>query len=157
MGQNFELGTDDGVPLWDLPDEYNRFRESIRHHPIILGRKSYDVVGSPLEDSLNIVVTRNKSYDAKGAIVAHSLEEALEKAGFGRDVFVIGGGDIFEMAIGVADRMELSLIDAVFPKAEAFFPKFSTNDWQLVHAEKHEKDERHAYSFTFQIWMRKEK
>lgn len=156
MGLNNELGQENGVPLWNLPDEYGRFRESIRNHPIIFGRKSFDVVKKPLEDSLNIVITRQKNYDGNGAVVVHGLGEAIKTAEKERDdIYVVGGGYIFDMAIKIADRMEISVIDATFPDATAFFPKFSTARWKLISSRKHGKDNRHAYSFDFQVWERR--
>lgn len=155
FGRNYELGKEDGIPLWNLPDEYNRFRQLIRFHPIIMGRKSFDVIEKPLEDSLNIVVTRKMDYDGKGAEVVHSIEEAFRRAGSQSDAFVIGGGDIFKLALPYADKMELSRIDATFPEAEAFFPDFSKDEWELVSQVRHGIDERHAYSFSYETWLRK--
>lgn len=155
MGLNNELGQESGVPLWDLPDEFGRFKESIVGRPIIMGRKSFDVVKKPIPFSKNIVITRNKDYDGNGAMVVNSLELALNEAGNHSDVYVIGGGDIFRMALPFADKMEISVIDAQFPDANAFFPDFDKEEWILAYTEKHEKDERHAYAFTFQAWVRK--
>lgn len=154
FGENYELGQNGASPLWNLPDEYNRFIQSIQHHPIIMGRKSYDVVGTPIESCLNIVITRNKNYNGNGAVVVNSLTEALHVAGKNNEVYVIGGGVIFDEAIKIADRMEQSRIEAVFPTANAFFPKFSTQDWYLVSEERHEKDNLHPYAFVFQMWER---
>ncbi|MCO6496800.1 MAG: dihydrofolate reductase [Chitinophagaceae bacterium] len=155
VGANNELGRESGVPLWDLPDEYRRFRESIVGHPIIIGRKSYDVIKEPLPNSLNIVVTRQKDYDGNGATVAHSLQGALDLVKSEPIIYIIGGGYIFEMAMDIADRIEISRIEGTFPDATAFFPKFSTDDWQLISTERHGTDERHKYAFNFEIWERK--
>lgn len=154
-GKNNELGRESGVPLWDLPDEYARFRKSIIGHPIIIGRKSYDVIKEPLKGSLNIVITHNKDYNGNGALVVHSLEEALEKVKTEKIIYIIGGGYIFEMALPIADRIEISRIDASFPEATAFFPAFSTNEWTLLSSSKHGIDLRHKYAFTYEEWERK--
>lgn len=155
FGKNYELGTGSGVPLWDLPDEYNRFRKSIQTYPVIMGRKSFDVIKSPLEGSLNIIITRNRDYNGNGATVVHTLEEALAAAQPASIIYIIGGGVIFQMAINMADKMELSRIDKTFPEADVFFPKFSTKDWKLISSDRHEADERHAYPFDFEVWMRR--
>ncbi len=155
FGQNGELGKEDGIPLWELPDEYSRFRESIKSHPVIMGRKSFDVIEKPLPGSLNIVITRQTNYDGKGALVVHSLEEAVEAAGVDEISYVIGGGMIFQKAIKIADKMEISRIEGTFPEATAFFPGFSEKNWKLVSAERHEKDDRHAYAFTFEVLERR--
>lgn len=155
VGLNNELGREDGKPLWDLPDEYATFREHIRLNPVIMGRKSFDVIGKPLEDSLNIVITRQKNYDGKGAIVVHSLEDAIRHAGTSPKIFVIGGGEIFKMAIEMADRIEISRINGFFPSATAFFPQFSPDDWEPVLIDKHAKDDRHAFSYISVQLVRK--
>lgn len=155
VGANNELGRADGKPLWHLPDEYNRFRAMIKNHPIIMGRKSFDVIEHPLEDSLNIIITHQKNYHPKGAIVVNTLEDAIQKAGSSSEIYVIGGGDIFTLALPFASRMEISRIDSTFPDANAFFPEFPLRDWTLISSQKHEKDQHHAFSFTYQTWVRK--
>lgn len=155
MGLNNELGRENGKPLWDLPDEYANFREQIKSHPIIMGRKSFDVIKEPLPNSLNIVTTRQKSYNGNGAIVVNTLEDAIKAAQPAKVIYIIGGGEVFKEAIKLADKMELTSIDATFPDAEAFFPKFSEDEWKLISSKKHEQDEQHAYSFVYQTWIRK--
>lgn len=155
VGLNHELGRKDGKPLWDLPDEYNQFREHIRSHPIIMGRRSFDVIKEPLKGSLNIVVTRQKDYDGKGAVVVHSLGEALQEVESEKIIYVIGGGEIFKEIIGRADKIELSRIQGTFPEADVFFPEFSADKWQLITSERHEKDKRNSYSFTCETWITK--
>ena len=156
MGEHNELGKNGAPPLWNLPDEYNTFRKSIHYHPIIIGRKSFEAMKQPIKDSLNIVVTRNQNYHAKGAVVAHSLQEAINLAKTkDKNVYIVGGGGVFEEAIQIADCLEISRIEAYFPDADAFFPEFSINEWQLVKESFHEIDEDHAYRFSFQVWIRK--
>lgn len=120
-----------------------------------MGRKSYDVIGKPLEDSVNIIITRNKTYQAPGAVVVHSLDDAINVAGDADKIYVIGGGEIFNRAILVADRMETSVIQSSFTGANAYFPSFSKDDWTLISDDHHPKDSRHAFAFDFQIWKRK--
>lgn len=155
MGLNNELGKDDGKPLWDLPDEYANFRKQIKFHPVIMGRKSFDVIKYPLPHSVNIVITHQKNYNGNGAIVVNTLEKAIKAAQPARMIYVIGGGEIFNIAIKLADKMELSRIDGKFRDADAFFPEFSEDEWQLISSIKHEKDEHNAYSFIYQTWIRK--
>lgn len=155
FGRNHELGTESGVPLWNLPDEYNRFRESIRSYPIIIGRKSYDVIKQPLEGSLNIVITRKKDYNGNGAIVVHNIDEAIAAAKPAEKIYIIGGGEIFKMSMEVADRMEISIIDQSFNGANAFFPSFSEKNWKLMSSEHHKIDGQHAFAFDFEIWEKR--
>ncbi len=155
FGKNYELGTNSGIPLWNLPDEYSRFRESIRSYPVIMGRKSYDVIRKPLEGSRNIVITRNKNYKREGVTVVHNYEDAVTAAKPAEKIYVIGGSAIFRTAIQTADLLEVSRIDGIFSDADVYFPEFSKEEWILVSSERHAIDERHTYSFDFEIWQRK--
>lgn len=155
FGQRHEMAGPTEKPLWDLPDEYNRFRASLKGYPVIMGRKSYDVVKEPLPGSKNIVVTRKKDYDGNGAVVVHSIEEALEEAGDAEKIYIIGGGKIFEATLDKADRLEVSRIAATFPEATVFFPHFSEEEWKLVSKEHHPVDNKHAYAFHFEVWERR--
>lgn len=155
FGKNYELGTNSGVPLWNLPDEYNRFRKSIRSYPVIMGRKSYDVIKNPLEGSRNIVITRNPSYRREGVTVVHNYEDAVTAAIPAEKIYVIGGSDIFRIAIKTAGRLEVSRIDNTFNGADVYFPEISKEEWELVSSERHETDKQHLYPFNFEIWQRK--
>ncbi len=142
--------------LWDLPDDYNRFKELTLGHPVIMGRKTFGTLDDILEGRLNIVISRNPDFKAKGAEVFPDLEKAVQRA-FQTDenIFIIGGGQIFKMGIELADCIELTRIHAVFDDANTFFPEFSENDWELIKTVEHPVDDRHLYSFSFQTWKRK--
>lgn len=153
-GENNELGKDNGL-LWHLPDDFKRFKKITSHHFIIMGRKTFESFPKPLPNRVHIVLTTNRSYGKQGAVVVYSLDEAIEKAASKKDVFVIGGGEIYKLALAVADKIELTRVHASFKDADTFFPKFSTDEWELISEEKHEKDEKHKYAFTYETWVRK--
>ena len=157
MGRNRELGFGNKLP-WHLPDDLKRFKEITRGHSIIMGRKTYESIGKALPERKNIVVTRNAGYQAPGAVVVGSIEEAFKEAGNGgdEDVFVIGGGEIYKLALPYADRMYLTFVDAEIP-ADTYFPEFSESEWQATNAVPHEADEKHAHRFVFKTYEKRKK
>lgn len=157
-GENNELGKlgFGNNALWDLPDDYQRFKDMTFGHPVIMGRRTFGTLDEVLENRLNIVVTRNKNFKAKGAVSVHSIQEAVDIAlTVNHDIFIIGGGEIFKLGIELADCIELTRIHSEFPDANTFFPKFSENDWILEKSVNHPADNKHLYSFDFETWMRK--
>lgn len=153
-GENNEIGRKNDL-LWHLPDDFKRFKKITSHHFIIMGRKTFESFPKPLPNRTHIVITRDRSYGKQGANVVYSLEEALEKAKSTKDVFIIGGGEIYSAALKFADKIELTRVHSTFKEADTFFPEFSKDEWELIFEEKHEKDECHKYSFTYETWVRK--
>ena len=153
-GANNELGRDNDL-LWHLPDDFKRFKKITSHHFIIMGRKTFESFPKPLPNRVHIVITTNRNYGNVGAEVVHSLTEAIEKAASNKDIFIIGGGEIFKLALDVADKIELTRVHATFKDADTFFPEFYKDKWKLISEEKHEKDEKHKYAFTYETWVRK--
>jgi dihydrofolate reductase len=153
MGNNRELGFKNKL-LWHLPDDLQRFKELTRGHTVIMGRKTYDSIGRPLPERKNIIITRNPDYEAPGCTFADSMEAALAEAKDDPEIFIIGGAEIYKLALPYADRLYLTLVDAQ-PEADVFFPEFNESEWQLIKTEPHGKDEKHPYSFVFKIYEKK--
>lgn len=153
-GENNELGENNTLP-WHLPDDFKRFKRLTSHHFIIMGRKTFESLKNPLPNRVSIVITRDQGYGKQDAVVVHSLDEALEKATSSKDIFIIGGGEIFKMALKIADKIELTRVHGTFPEADTFFPEFSKDEWKLISEERHEKDDKHNYAYTFETWVRK--
>ncbi len=122
IGKNRELGKDNDL-LWHLPADLKRFRDITRGHPVIMGRKTFESIGHPLPNRMNIVISRQEKIP--GVIVVHSLDEAIEKAKGDKEIFVIGGGSVYAAAIDRVDRLYLTVVDAVSPEADTFFPDYS--------------------------------
>lgn len=110
MASNGVIGRNGGLP-WHLPADLRRFRELTVGHAIIMGRKTYESIGRPLPDRLNIVVTRQAEFMAAGVAVAGSLQAALAMAAGEDEVFICGGGEIYRQALPLADRIYLTLLD----------------------------------------------
>ncbi len=130
IGRNGELGKGNEL-LWHIPDDLKRFKDLSVGHPIILGRKTFEsivaMLGKPLPGRTSIVVTRDAKWRHEGAVVATSIEEALEKAkeAPGSDKVIIGGGaEIYALALPYTDTLHLTLIDAEAPDADSFFPAY---------------------------------
>lgn len=152
-GENNALGKDDDL-LWHLPDDFKRFKAITSHHHIIMGRKTLESFPKLLPNRTHVVITRQKDYSIEGAIVVHSLEEALDNCGDESEVFIIGGGEIYTQALPIANKIELTRVHDKF-EADAFFPEINDSNWTLIHREYHDKDERHSYDFTFLTYERK--
>lgn len=156
MGKRRELGLGNELP-WHLPDELKRFRDITRGHTVIMGRKTYESIGKALPERKNIVVTRNADYHAPGAVVVGSIGDAFKEAGreaSSGEVFVIGGGEIFGLALPYTDKMYLTFVDAEIP-ADTYFPEFNKDEWRVTETVPHEADEQHQYGFTFTTYERK--
>jgi len=126
IGENKELGGGNKL-LWHIPGELKRFKEITMGHPIIMGRKTYDSIGRILPGRTNIIITRDLSYKLEGAVIATSLDGALDaakKSEGGEHVFIIGGGQIFIEALPKIDRLYLTLVHKTFPEADTFFPEY---------------------------------
>jgi dihydrofolate reductase len=157
MGRKRELGNKNKLP-WHLPDDLKRFRDITRGHSIIMGRKTYESIGKVLPDRQNIVVTRDPDYKVPGGVVVNSMEEAIgyttEDVIDGKEVFIIGGGEIYRLALPYADKMYLTFVDAEIP-ADTFFPEFNEKEWREVSAVPHAADDRHAFPFVFKTYEKK--
>ena len=156
MDEERGIGVEGRLP-WHLPADLKRFKSLTMGHHLIMGRKTYESIGSPLPGRTMIIVTHNPSYQPDGCMVARSLDTAIEFARMDleNEVFIIGGGDLFKQAINLADRIYLSQVHATLP-ADVYFPEFSSDDWQDIKAELSPADEKNKYAFTFKIMVRRE-
>lgn len=125
IGENRELGKDNKL-LWHIPADFTRFKEITFGRPIIMGRKTYESIGKPLPGRTNIIITRDNNYQQEGCLVTHSLKEAISAAKNKdeKEIFIIGGGQIYQQAIGIADKLYLTIVKGSFD-ADTFFPDYS--------------------------------
>lgn len=140
--------------LWHLPDDFKYFKNKTIEHSVIMGRKTFDSLDKALPDRRNIVLTRDENWSAEEVDVANSMNEVLTYCRDEREIFVIGGGDIYKQALPLAQTILLTRVHANF-EADAYFPTFSDAEWTLTSSERHETDARHAYAFTFEAWERR--
>lgn len=150
--ENNALGKDNDLP-WHLPDDFRHFKQLTSGHHIIMGRKTFESFPSPLPNRTHIVISRQADYNPEGCIVVSSLQEAYKRVPDGEDAYVIGGGQIFALAMADADRIELTRVHTEI-EADVFFPEIDFDQWTLSREAWHAADERHAFAFTFQTWER---
>jgi dihydrofolate reductase len=153
------IGRENKIP-WRLLDDLVNLRNLTRGHAVILGRKTYDSMlwyynksGKTFPGKMYVVVTRNLDFDPvrDNAVVAHSIEEALEVARkFDTDIYAIGGYGIFEAIIPQTDRIYLTEVNT-HAEGDAFFPELDMSQWQETSREHHEQDERNEFDFDFVI------
>ena len=152
MARNRVIGNNGDMP-WHLPADLAHFKQATLGHPVVMGRKTFESIGRPLPGRLNIVVSRGQPDLPEGVVLAASLEAAIE-ACQGQDcVMVIGGGEIYRQAIGQADSLILTLIDADID-GDTRFPDFAWRDWQLVRSSARPPDERNVYPMVFAEFKR---
>lgn len=145
IGSNRELGENNKL-LWHIPEDLERFKEITSHHPVIMGRKTYESIGRPLPERVNIIVTHDKNFSRPGCLTAGSLEEAITMARKKdkNEIFIIGGGQIYDQAIGIADKLYLTKVEGNF-EADTFFPDYSR--FKTIISQKTVEDKR--YNCTF--------
>jgi dihydrofolate reductase len=153
-GKNNELGFEGKLP-WHLPDDFAHFKRKTLGHPIIMGRKTFETFPKPLPQRPHIVITRDRNYSIPfpDCRVVHSLEEALDDYSKAEKLFIIGGGEIYNQSLSLANTIELTRVNASF-KADTYFPELDPGCWEKEKSEIHPKDERHVYSFSFETWKR---
>jgi len=145
-----------GNLLWHLPEDLRFFKNLTWAMPVIMGRKTFASINKPLPGRTNIVLTRSKDAINEKVTIASSLEKSLEHAGTLEtgEVFIIGGGEIYERFMPVTDRIYLTRVFTSINDADTFYPSFDTSTWQLVHAHRKEADERNAFAMQFETWER---
>lgn len=158
MDKNRVIGKDNDIP-WHLPDDFKFFKKKTIGHHIIMGRKCFESIGRPLPKRTTVILTRNPFYAVSNCLVVPSLDEALEiaKEHGDEEAFICGGGQIYELALPICQRLYLTEIDLeVQGNSEELirFPEIDLNNWDLVWEEKHPKDERHKHSFVFKQYDR---
>ncbi len=155
MSLNHVIGRNDRLP-WDLPDDLANFHRVTAGKAFIMGRKSYESEHALLSEHRNIILTRRPDYEVgENCGIAASLEEALALLAGEADIFVLGGGGVYAEAIGRADFLHLTVINA-FLDGDTFFPGLNWAEWKLLESVRHEPDERHAYAFAINRYGRRE-
>ncbi|MFY1045014.1 dihydrofolate reductase [Chryseobacterium sp. GP-SGM7] len=151
MGEKNEIGADNQL-LWHLPKDLKHFKDLTSGHPIIMGRKTYESIGKALPNRTNIVVSRKKNWFQEGILIVGSIKEAVKFAKkINENIFIIGGGNIYEQTMEIADKLEITLVKANL-EADTYFPKINPKFWKLTSEECHEKDEKNQYDFCFRTY-----
>lgn len=143
--------------LCHLPNDLKHFKNITINNTIVMGRRTLEAMphGKALPNRKNIVLTSSKDLQFDNCIMIHSLEEMWDYCKNEDEIFVIGGGQIFDAVIDDADKLYLTRIHHTFEGADTFFPDIKLSEWKLVEEEKFKKDEKHKYDYTFQTYIRK--
>lgn len=145
------IGYENDMP-WHLPGELQYFKAQTMGKPIIMGRKTFESIGRPLPGRRNIVITRNESYKADGIETVASLDEALKLAGDVPEIMIIGGEQIFRLALPIADRLYVTTINHSFP-GDTYFPEYEADFVEVSAQEPVTTPD--GYTFQYRIFERK--
>ena len=153
LDRNFAIGHEGAMP-WHLPDDLKRFKRLTLDKPVLMGRKTALSIGRALPGRTNLVMSRHATVPFDGQVRVESLDAAIAQAK-GDELMVIGGGEIYALAIERAERMHLTLIDTEAALADTFFPGFDPKQWEVISDESHAIDGKHAVAFRFVDYVRK--
>jgi dihydrofolate reductase len=152
LDRNFAIGRDGAMP-WHLPDDLKRFKALTLGKPTLMGSKTARAIGRALPGRENLVMTRGDTPPYSGQRVVHALDEAIRIAGDG-ELAVIGGGEIFTLALPRATHLYLTWVDAAVEGADAFFPRFDPREWKETARTPHPADAKHDHAFAFVDYVR---
>ena len=152
IAENNALGMDNKL-IWYLPEDLKRFKRVTKGHHVIMGRKTFESLGKPLPNRTSIIITRNKNYTASNCLVVNSLKEALEKAKDDKNPYILGGAEIYKLAMPIADKLDLTIVHHAF-EADAFFPDIDTAIWKEISREDFKADEMNKYDYSFVTYER---
>lgn len=152
--ENGVIGRDGAMP-WRIPTDLKRFKALTMGHPVIMGRKTWESLGRALPGRENVVVTRQSHFRAEGAVVVHSLADAVAHArnAGATDAFVIGGGEIYRQALPAADVVHLTRVHASF-EGDATFPPLDPSQWRETAREPASQQEPQPLRFDFVTYER---
>ena len=147
VAENGVIGRNGALP-WHLPADLRRFKALTWGHTVVMGRRTFEAIGKPLPNRLNVVLTRDPEFRSDGVSVVHSLADALSGADSDEELFVIGGAEVFRQTIARSDRLYRTLVHATID-GDTKFEIADPSEWVLCEEELHQRDDKHAYAFQF--------
>lgn len=151
VAQNGVIGDKNSL-LWHISEDMRFFKRTTSGHPVIMGRKTYESLGRPLPNRTNVVISRTLG-ELEGCTVVRSLEEAIALFPTEEEVFVIGGAQIYALALDVADRFYLTRVGHDY-EGDTSFPSWNESEWRLISREAYEQGEKYPHPFAFEIYER---
>jgi len=154
VSENNVIGKNNRLP-WQMPADIAYFNRVTKGHYVIMGRKNYESEGKALQERTNIVITGNREFKIDDGIIVHSLKEALDIPVKNKkeEVFIVGGGTIYEQSIGITNRIYLTRIHTII-EGDVFYPELNKSDWKLVSEISHKKNNMNPFDYTFCIYER---
>lgn len=154
MDKNRVIGKNNDLP-WRLPADLAYFKKTTMGHPVVMGRKTHESIGKALPGRKNVVMTQDSGYMAEGCEIVHSVDKAISLFPPDKEVFVIGGAQLFEAFFPFADRLYVTYIDEAF-KGDTFFPEIDETEWKKVSSKKGDKNEKNPYDYFFIIYEKRQ-
>jgi len=138
---------------WRLANDFAYFKNKTWGMPVIMGRKSFESLKKALPGRINIVVTNKTNWQPDGIYVANSIDNAIEKAkeSDAREIFIIGGGEIFKQTMDKVSRIYLTRVNARV-EGDTFYPEIKKDKWKLVDEQSFPADDKNNYAYTFEVW-----
>ncbi|RAJ37473.1 dihydrofolate reductase [Pedobacter cryoconitis] len=153
IAENNGIGKDNQL-LWHLPGDLKHFKNTTSGHTVIMGRKTFDSVGKPLPNRRNIIITRAADLEIPGVEVVNTLEAAIALCDPEEEVFIVGGAQIYKMAMDITDKIYLTVVKGHFD-ADTFFPAIDPDIWKEESSTSYEQDEKNASGYTISTLVRK--
>ncbi len=153
VAENGVIGKGGALP-WHLPDDLERFKELTSGHTVVMGRRTFDSIGTALPNRRNIVLTRNKTFEVEGIETLHTPEDVLRIDSEEHETFVIGGAEVFRLFLCHADRVHVTLVHAEVA-GDTHFEASVLSEWDLCADVFCDKDEKHEFSFSFRTYRRR--
>lgn len=147
------IGYQNRLP-WHLPADLKYFRQTTLGKPVIMGRKTYESIGKPLDGRLNIVLSCDPDYVVNGGHVVADLEHALALCAEYPESFIIGGSSIYQLALPQVQRLYITWVEGEY-QGDSYFPELSVTQWQEMQRESFSADAHNAHNYCFTIWERK--
>lgn len=155
IADNKAIGANNDL-LWKLPNDMKRFKELTTGHTIIMGRKTFESLPKgALPNRTNVVITRDPKATFKNCEVFNNLKVAIDKHKDEKEVFIIGGANIYEQALPYADKLYITWVHHIFKNADTFFPEINKDEWFITDSKDFSADEKHLYPYTFQTYIKK--
>jgi dihydrofolate reductase len=154
VSENNAIGKNNQL-LWHLPNDLKFFKNTTWGGAVIMGRKTFESVNKPLPGRTNIVITKQVNWTSENVIVVNSIEAAIQKAkdlNF-KDIFIIGGGEIYKESMSIADKIYLTKVHTTI-EGDTYFPELQNDKWKMISNKDFSADEKHAFDYSFQEWVK---
>ncbi|MDG1874093.1 MAG: dihydrofolate reductase [Mariniblastus sp.] len=151
--ENGVIGVNGDLP-WRLSSDLKRFKKLTMGHHIIMGRKTFDSIGRLLPGRKTVVVTRQKEFEFEGAVVVHSIEEAIEVCQHDDSPFVTGGAEIYRLAMPLVNEIQLTRVHTEIV-GDTLLPEIDWNQWELVESQRHPADDKNEVEYSFEVYRRR--
>jgi len=155
--ENNIIGIKNGLP-WHLPNDFKYFKNKTWSMPVIMGRNTFESLKKDLPGRINIVLTKKTDWHPENVFVAHNIDEAIAKAKEcdAKEIFIIGGGEIFKQTLPIVDKVYLTRVHTTV-EGDTSYPKLDTSDWEKTRAASFPADEKNNYPYTFEVWEKIDK